>query len=977
MAKSDNKNQEKQNSNFDSPAVNGNVKDNSSFAVQAPTITLPKGGGALKNIDEKFNVNAANGTASFSIPLPFSKTRSDFIPSMSLQYNSGSGNSEFGLGWSIGFSSIQRKTDKKLPSYKDADESDVFMFTGVEDLVPFLKKDGGGNWLVDENKDPITGYTVKRYRPRIEGTFSRIEKITPKDTTVFYWKVADRNNIVTIYGRSQSAQLCNPSNTQQVFKWLPEISYDDKGNCFEFEYVKENFVNVPNILSESNRLKGNAPCTNVYLKRIKYGNENPYFPDLSNPYDMPLPVNPKYFFETVLDFGDHEDLIPTPDIQKDWPCRLDPFSQCKPGFEIRTYRLCKRILFFHYFKELNDGINEAPYLVRSLDFNYKLFDNSSATASQKRNPETDYIISLQQSGYIKKQDGSYSKKSLPPLEFSYQEFKWNKTIQNVSAENIINDPVGLSNGYQWTDLWSEGISGILTEQANAWYYKSNLGEGNFSIAQPVIPKPSLNGLSNASLQIQDLEADGRKFIVSLQRGLHGFFELNDNAEWQPFQSFPAIPNINFSDTNTKFIDLDGDGRPDLIVSEENVFTWYASKGVSGYDSPELASKPYDEEKGPALIFGDSTQSIFLSDMSGDGLTDIVRIRNGEISYWPNMGYGKFGAKVNMDYAPWFDTADQFNASYLHLSDISGTGAADIIYVGKDQCKAWVNLSGNAWGEGQLFDSFQATEQPNKIAVMDFLGNGTACVVWSSSLPKYAGTPLRYIDLMGGNKPYIMNGYKNNFGKEVSWKYKSSTYYYLQDQQAGKPWITRLPFPVHCVNKTTIKDVVAGTIFTSSYLYHHGYYDQPQREFRGFGRVDQLDTEDFTSFKLSNANNVVEEDLHQPPVKTITWFHTGAYFNEQKILDQFDEEYTKGIFEFELPKPLLPAGLTADENRQALRACKGMVLRREVYANDSSVDENKPYTVSTHNCVIKLLQPQKANKNAVFLTHESESLNINY
>ena len=115
-----------------------------------PAITLPKGGGALKNIDEKFQVNAVNGTAGFSLPLPFSKTRSNFIPAISLGYNSGSGNDVFGLGWNLDFSSIQRKTDKKLPQYKDALESDIFMFTGAEDLVPALKKEGNGNWIKDE-----------------------------------------------------------------------------------------------------------------------------------------------------------------------------------------------------------------------------------------------------------------------------------------------------------------------------------------------------------------------------------------------------------------------------------------------------------------------------------------------------------------------------------------------------------------------------------------------------------------------------------------------------------------------------------------------------------------------------------------------------------------------------------------------------------------------------------------------------------
>jgi hypothetical protein len=34
----------------------------------------------------------------------------------------------------------------------------------------------------------------------------------------------------------------------------------------------------------------------------------------------------------------------------------------------------------------------------------------------------------------------------------------------------------------------------------------------------------------------------------------------------------------------------------------------------------------DEESGPNLVFADQSQSIFLADISGDGLTDLVRIR---------------------------------------------------------------------------------------------------------------------------------------------------------------------------------------------------------------------------------------------------------------------------------------------------------------------------------------------------------------
>lgn len=35
-----------------------------SISIDIPKISLPQGGGAIKGIDEKFQVNAANGTAS-------------------------------------------------------------------------------------------------------------------------------------------------------------------------------------------------------------------------------------------------------------------------------------------------------------------------------------------------------------------------------------------------------------------------------------------------------------------------------------------------------------------------------------------------------------------------------------------------------------------------------------------------------------------------------------------------------------------------------------------------------------------------------------------------------------------------------------------------------------------------------------------------------------------------------------------------
>jgi hypothetical protein len=77
---------------------NRNTSDTaaSSFAVSAPTISLPKGGGAIRGIGEKFASNPVTGTGSMSVPIVTSPGRSSFGPQLSLSYDSGAGNSPFG-----------------------------------------------------------------------------------------------------------------------------------------------------------------------------------------------------------------------------------------------------------------------------------------------------------------------------------------------------------------------------------------------------------------------------------------------------------------------------------------------------------------------------------------------------------------------------------------------------------------------------------------------------------------------------------------------------------------------------------------------------------------------------------------------------------------------------------------------------------------------------------------------------------------
>ena len=167
-----------------------------------------------------------------------------------------------------------------------------------------------------------------------------------------------------------------------------------------------------------------------------------------------------------------------------------------------------------------------------------------------------------------------------------------------------------------------------------------------------------------------------------------------------------------------------------------------------------------------MLFADGTQSIYLADMSGDGLSDIVRVRNGEVCYWPNRGYGRFGAKVTMDSAPWFDEPDLFDQRRVRFADTDGSGTSDLLYLGRAGVRIFLNESGNGWSTARVLNGFPAIDDVTSTTVVDFLGRGTACLLWSSPLPGDAGRQLRYLDLMRGEKPHLLRGIVNNLGAET-------------------------------------------------------------------------------------------------------------------------------------------------------------------------------------------------------------------
>jgi RHS repeat-associated protein len=902
-------------------------------APQLPAPSFPKGGGAVRGLGETFQVNAANGTFTSTIPLALPTARG-LEPPMALRYDSGAGNGPFGVGWSIGLGSIARKTDKVLPRYHD---DDIFVLSEGEDLVVAEAPDGGP-W-VKGTRDAGT-HNVRCYRPRVEASYDRVERWTRKSDGDVHWRARSKDGKTTVFGEDPQARVADGA---RVFRWLVDRVLDDRGNLISYRYRSEDRMNVVADLWEDHR----AP-TNTLIDRVLYGTRVPY--DASGP----APSDPAaYLFEVVFDYGERDGATPPPyDPPGTWTVRADPFSNFKPGFEVRQYRLCKAILTFH-------RTTDATTLVRELRLAYD------------GDPALTKLVGVTAVGWQNAAPLEY-----PQAALGYSVAKVDPTIQQIDAGSAENLPPPVDGRRtRWLDLDGEGIPGALVEDRPGWFYKRNLGAGRLASVERLPERPGLE-LSDGG-RLVDLGGDGIKSLAHFDGPAPGHYARGIDFDWRPFAAFSSLPRVAFDDPNLRFIDLDGDGRLDILVSEDEVMRWYPSLGYDGFGEAAIVHNGTDEEVGPRLVFANAEQALYLADMTGDGLTDLVRIRDGAVCYWPNLGFGRFGAKITMGNAPRFAAQCDFSQANVRLADIDGTGTTDILYCDGAEVRYRLNLAGNRFSDEAVIGGLPY-DASSTVEAVDLLGNGTSCLVWSSPLPWHARQPLRYVDLTSGIKPHLLTSIDNGLGRAISVGYAPSTKFYLQDRAAGTPWVTRMPFAVQVVEQISVVDQIAQSQLSSEYSYRHGFYDSFEREFRGFGMVEQRDTQSLSA--LQSSGNFPANVDYVPPARTRTWFHTGAVLQRSALTAAYRSEwFAADADQAQLDDGILPAGLDPEEWREAVRALRGKPLRTEVYADDlpATTQTPFPYRVVESNYQVRLLQNRGDRPHAVFACDPLETLTYDY
>ena len=247
------------------------------------------------------------------------------------------------------------------------------------------------------------GEKVVRYRPRVDHAYARIERHVRGDGTQ-YWVAWTRDNVRSVYGYSAAARIAHPDDPQLVFRWMLEWTDDDKGNVIAYLYKPEDDLNVDRTLPEQDRGR-----TNLYLKAIAYANPQPRRSRAAPPIDPAdgrAAALESWPLVVLFDYGEHDAADPTL-TEGSWPARQDPFSSYRSGFEIRTHRLCRRILMLHKF----EALGPRHLVVRSTELGYK--QTGAIT----------YLTSATLVGWQPEPGGGYQIKAMPPIAMGYAEVR--------------------------------------------------------------------------------------------------------------------------------------------------------------------------------------------------------------------------------------------------------------------------------------------------------------------------------------------------------------------------------------------------------------------------------------------------------------------------------------------------------------------------------------------------------------------------
>lgn len=842
--------------------------------VKPSVISLPSGAGSIEGLGESFEPQLNTGGSSYGVGISVPPGRAGLAPSIRLGYNSYSGNSVCGIGWSLEFTTIKRQTDKGFPEY---DSGDTFVFGG-EELVPL--NNAGQDWRCEN-----------------ERSFQRLRRIdSDGDGAPDAWEVTERNGTQHTLGRFRGqnnrwSAVENPEKSSsaafdRTYSWMLDSTTDLHGNRVEYEYLKGSGVLYPSRITYSQLSNNFHEVTFQYEARPDVFDD--YRPTFSARLDRRL---------SRIEVRSQGQLVRAYNFGYAYaPGDLLPGEAAQQGAYLDLgVTLLKRVV------QVDRSGNDANFLP-PLVFTYSGLDLTKAEQRAFASPPELDLADPNGRVQIADLDGD----ALPDLFATTAEGA--STVQRVAL--------------------NRGES-RLSGQPKLTFAPARLvlGSSPVDLAEPntVVHDPKGKGLVDMSSLTDDggnkrLDTFGnRARLDSVDENRLGFSQ--DNLEATVLANPPAF--VTYSQASTRQMDVNFDKRGDFVNLEPSfgamkVNTFFIQRSGAWVADESTLPASYPLANTFQLPNGQPNPCVHLADMNGDRLLDLVclaptpsgagqRIR---ISYWPLCGRGRYADERSMPTTE-PDTFEIANADLrdVFLDDITGDGLADILILDgsgpETVLSLRVNIAGQHWSPPYTRSGLprfapRNPTDPTILRMADLNANGSLDLLFRNTSPQ---NTWEYIELLPRGAPSLMIGVDNGLGKRTAIDYGSAAEDEQLARESGFPWRTFAPIPLQVIRqiRTTCGLDLNGDgkedTMVMKFRYRDPYYDGFEREFRGFAFAQRVDYgDDFLFDPVSELMTVSPGwdtartptgQKSGPSLVTRYRFYTGAA--DQQDNDDYDSQ----------------------------------------------------------------------------------------
>jgi RHS repeat-associated protein len=719
---------------FSSPAADKS-------GVSPNSISLPKGPGSIEGLGESFQPSLNTGTAKYGIGLKLPPGTAGHQPELKLTYDGGGGNGPLGYGWNLSLPSVQRRTDKGIPTYGASvgfARTDILINDTKEELVP----QSNGFWFCKN-----------------ESSFVRYRQVSN------HWEGTLPDGTKLEFGVTPSGRIEEGART---FCWLLERETDTRGNVIEYGY--QSFAGGQNLnqkyLASVRYGPGAPPWSRFHFASFQYEDRPDWFEDARAGFMVRTGKRLKRILigSQGVALTNHLAGDFNGDGTVDYLNRRYDLDYLRYAGDASHWSLLSKVTLVGA-----DGVTALPPMTLSYAVSNPPDQISAQNAilggidepTAVMDSEFVDLVDLNADGLpdiLRTEVGGGAHTvfvNRGPVEHNGgKAIQWGVAMAvDPGAGTAWNFDLA-SDRTHLADMNGDGLADLVHKSLdNTVFFFANGARLNWSerlemSAQDSAP-PAPFGAND--VRTADIDFDKRIDVIqSIDIGgsvaYRVWFNLGGQAYSSPITVEP-IAGYDFSVAGVQIADCNGDRVPDIARVQSGAMNVLAGLGYGQFAPPQ------------ALVIPDTTlddQQIGrakLTDVNGDGLADLVleRAAPGSCWYWLNLGNYTLSSRKTITGLPALD-AD----AAVRWADLNGNGTTDLIYAD------------------------------------------------SGATPRIQAIEIGEL-LTGGLSPNTLVEIRNGIGRVIRIDYAPSTQFALEDLAAGNPWPDNLPFPVTVVSRVAVSD----------------------------------------------------------------------------------------------------------------------------------------------------------------------------